>query len=139
MYKRQFLGTTYGLLQLLLGASIYYPLQAILDYPLAYGLVGLAGLVAKLITKSSFKVRSILISMAIILGSSFRFLAHVISGVVFFGEYAPEGIDVWVYSLGYNASYMIPQIVITIIAMVLLSKGLENTPLATINKSQELK
>jgi len=134
-----FLGTTYGLLQLLLGASIYYPLQAILDYPLAYGLVGLAGLVAKLITKSSFKVRSILISMAIILGSSFRFLAHVISGVVFFGEYAPEGIDVWVYSLGYNASYMIPQIVITIIAMVLLSKGLENTPLATINKSQELK
>ncbi|WP_176714147.1 energy-coupled thiamine transporter ThiT [Orenia metallireducens] len=133
-----FLGSTYGLLQLLLGASIYYPLQAVLDYPLAYGLVGLAGLVSNLFSKGSFKVRSILIAMATVLGASFRFLAHVISGVVFFGEYAPEGIDVWVYSLGYNATYMIPQIIITIIAMALLSKGLENTSLATINKIQEV-
>jgi len=133
-----FLGATYGLLQLLLDASIYYPLQAILDYPLAYGLVGFAGLVSNLFAKSSFKVRSTLITMATILGASFRLLAHVISGVVFFGDYAPKGVDVWVYSLGYNASYMIPQIIITIIALVLLNKGLENTPLATISKIQEV-
>ncbi|TDX52322.1 energy-coupled thiamine transporter ThiT [Orenia marismortui] len=134
--KGFFLGATYGVLQLLLGAKIYYPSQAFIDYPLAFGLLGFSGLVSKLFDEANFKIKSILIVMATLLGGSFRFLAHVISGVVFFGKYAPEGVDVWVYSLGYNATYMIPQIIITIVAMILLDKGLANTSLNEVNNRE---
>ncbi|MDD4160156.1 MAG: energy-coupled thiamine transporter ThiT [Synergistaceae bacterium] len=34
------------------------------------------------------------------------------SGVVFFSEYAPAGMNVWLYSLLYNASVVIPECMI---------------------------
>ncbi len=132
-----FLGTVYGLLQLLLGATIYYPLQALLDYPIAYGVLGFSGLISNLFSQNDFKIQAILITLATLLGSSLRFLSHVISGVVFFGEYAPEGIDVWIYSLGYNASYLIPQMILTTIAMILLIKGITNTSLMDLEVNEE--
>ncbi|UTW70971.1 energy-coupled thiamine transporter ThiT [Anaerobacillus sp. HL2] len=42
------------------------------------------------------------------MGSFLRFIAHFISGVVWFGIYAPEGWNIILWSVVYNASYMIP-------------------------------
>ncbi len=49
-----------------------------------------------------------------------RFISHFLSGAIFFGHYAPEGQNVWLYSLIYNSSYMIPETLITLVAMILL-------------------
>ena len=43
-----------------------------------------------------------------IVGAGGRFASHVLSGVVFFAEYAPEGQSALAYSIAYNATYMIP-------------------------------
>ena len=43
-----------------------------------------------------------------------------ISGVVVFGSYAPEGISPWIYSLTYNATYMLPDMVINLVVLALL-------------------
>ena len=37
-------GAVYGLVQMLFGGSIFHPIQAILDYPVAFGVLGLAGI-----------------------------------------------------------------------------------------------
>lgn len=49
-----------------------------------------------------------------------RFLSHFISGVVFYGMYAPEGMSPIIYSAVYNGSYMLPEMVISDIFIYML-------------------
>ena len=101
-------GAVAGLLQLMLGGYIVHPVQAVLDYPLAFGALGLAGFTRKPLWAG------------VVLGSVARFACHVLSGAVFFGSYAPKGTNVWVYSLTYNGSYMLPNLVIAVVVVALL-------------------
>jgi hypothetical protein len=52
------------------------------------------------------------IVLAVVVAMLGRLIAHVLSGVVFFASYA-EGKNVWLYSLGYNGTYMVPEMVVT--------------------------
>ncbi|HHU74445.1 MAG TPA: energy-coupled thiamine transporter ThiT [Clostridiales bacterium] len=97
-------GIAYGLLDLILEPYVVHPLQLLLDYPIAYGCLGFAGLFAK--SKYS-------IIKGYILGVGGRLLCHVLSGVIFFAEYAGDQ-NVLFYSLGYNASYIVPEAVVTV-------------------------
>ncbi|MBO8142455.1 MAG: energy-coupled thiamine transporter ThiT [Firmicutes bacterium] len=93
-------GIVYGFVQLAQGPSIVHPVQFLVDYPVAYGLLGLAGWLAKPAW------------LGVVAGAAGRYAAHVASGVLFFAEYAPEGTPALLYSLGYNASYMIPETIL---------------------------
>ena len=55
-----------------------------------------------------------------VIGGLLRYLIHFIGGIVFFAEYAPEGQPVWLYSLVYNGSYIIPATILSAIVAVLL-------------------
>lgn len=86
---------------------IVHPAQFILDYPLPYALVGLAGIMRKTWTSTlgergsgSAVVQALF--PAVVLGASLRYLSHLASGVIFFGEYAPPGQPVVLYSALYN-------------------------------------
>lgn len=98
-------GVAYGFLQLIVEPYIVHPIQVILDYPLAFGLLGLAGF---------FKNNIFLGSFMGILG---RYISHFLSGVVFFASYAPKGMNVFLYSALYNGSYLLPEFVITFIVL----------------------
>jgi thiamine transporter len=95
-------GLVYGILQLVQGAYVVHWAQMLLDYPIAFAVLGLAGL---------FK-RNIYLGAAV--GGTARFISHFLTGVIFFGEFAPEGQSVWLYSLTYNLSYMLPDTLICI-------------------------
>lgn len=114
-------GAVYGLLQFFIEPYAAHPLSIILDYPLAFGLIGLMGFFAN----QSSKVSSIVTGVTV--GLFGRFMAHFLSGFIFFAAYAPEGTHPVVYSLIYNGSYMLPEIVISIVIFLLLRK-----PLASI-------
>jgi thiamine transporter len=58
--------------------------------------------------------------MGSFLGSVLRYLCHVVSGIVFFGEYAPKGQPVAIYSLLYNGTYMLPSFVISAIIIIIV-------------------
>jgi len=103
-----FAGTVFGLVQLFLGGYWFTLVQVILDYPLAYGLLGLAGYFRK----------SPLVGVAVAM--VLRFLANFVSGVVFFGVYAPPELGPYVYSAVYNGSYMLPEFVISAVVIYLL-------------------
>jgi thiamine transporter len=105
-------GLVYGLLNLSLDGMrfIVHPIQLLLDYPVAFALVGLAGL---------FPGRYWL---GTITGSLARLASHVVSGAIFFGAFAPEGQNVWVYSLIYNSSYILPEMVISGLLIWLIAK-----------------
>ena len=92
---------------------IVSPIQFLLDYPLAFGALGLAGIFSSNVVVATFA------------GIFGRFLAHFISGVVWFGEYAPEGTPVAVYSAVYNGSYLgIEFITSTILLYIILKRNI---------------
>lgn len=90
-------GVVYGLLQLALGGYVFHPIQILLDYPLAFGALGLAGLFAN---------QKFGLIKGVLIGSFGRFVCHFIAGVVFFGDYTPDGWNSIVYSMWYNFSYV---------------------------------
>ena len=103
-----FAGIIYSLYDFLLAPYFYHPAQFFLDYPIAFGLLGLTGL---------FKRNY---ALSITLGGLGRLFAHFLSGVIFFASYAPEGWNPWLYSLAYNSSYMVPEILISVYVMSLV-------------------
>lgn len=107
----------YGLLQFVMEPIFYTLPQMLLDYPLAFGALGLAGFFSK---------KKYGLQIGYIAGVLGRYVFSVISGVVFFGSYAPEGTPALVYSLGYNASYLVPEALFTLIILMLppVSKAL---------------
>ena len=103
-------GLIVGLLKLLLDPIVIHPLQLVMDYPLPYAVLGIAGLFAK---------RP---SLGVATGTAARFVVHVVAGVAFWGTYAPAGMNPWVYSLGYNLSYLVPNAILAVIVIILLRK-----------------
>jgi len=101
-------GFVYGLINLIQDPYILHPIQVLFDYPLPYMALGLAG---------HFKDRMLL---GAIVGISGRFLCHFVSGAVFFGSYAPAGMSPYWYSLVFNATYLIPELIICLIILKVL-------------------
>ena len=96
----------YGLVQFVTEPIFYTIPQMLLDYPLAFGALGLAGFFNK-------KKWGLQIGYAVgVLG---RFIFATISGVVFFASYAPEGMNPLAYSASYQASYLLPEAIITLL------------------------
>ncbi len=131
-------GFLYSLLQMLLG--FYVPpankwwavvLCVLLDYVIAFTVVGLANVFAKPFTKHrllGFAVGACSVCVA-------RFVCSFLSGVILWGTYAPEGMNVWLYSLIYNGSYMLPNIILTTVLCIGLCAALDPKTLRPMKKA----
>ncbi len=143
-------GFTYSLVQMLLGAktvsAMFLPgddqmvlWQAIciclLDYVLAYTLLGLGG-----IFKGKFKKPAAELALGAFVALLLRYLVHIVSGAIFYGAYAEwfftqEGFYsigekilgtfsgsslAIVYSIFYNGLYMVPEIILTTVVAAIL-------------------
>ena len=83
-------GFLYGIITFLMDPYILHPVQVLFDYPLPFMSLGLAGF---------FKQKKWL---GVCVSIFARFICHFISGVAFFGSFAPEGISPALYSLAVN-------------------------------------
>ena len=144
-----FSGFVFGLLNMVTGFSTvkaffmpdegYGLIKAVLiiliDYIIAYTVLGFGGVFAK-----KFKNGSVSLCLGSIVALSLRFVAHFVSGFIFFGSYAEwffsqdsiKGFGETVmnslsgtglaafYSLFYNATYMIPEILITAVVAFII-------------------
>jgi thiamine transporter len=114
-----FTGLAVGLLQLLVNPYIVHPAQLILDYPLAFALAGVAGAFAPSITQNKTK-RTLLMVSGIFIGCTLRLASHVLSGVIFFSDFAEE-MNVWLYSIMYNGSFMVVIFGITSLIVIFIT------------------
>ena len=108
----------------------------IIDYLVAYTLLGFGGAFRKM------KNKPLALTLGVVLALSLRYLAHIVSGYIFYGAWAEwfftqenfyaiggwildtfsgEGLAI-VYSIFYNGLYMIPEIIITAVAAVIVSR-----------------
>jgi len=101
-------GLVYSLLQFVQDPWFLTPVQFLLDYPLAFTALGLAGL-------AYGKGRPIALA-CLALAGLVRFSCHLVSGAIFFGMYAPEGMNPWWYSLTVNGLVQGTELVICLVA-----------------------
>ena len=107
----------YGIVDFLLGFkyTIHY-LSILLDYIVGYGIIGIC---------RYFKDTTIGLFSGSLLAMVLRWCSTVVSGAVVFASYAPEGQNPWIYSMIYNASYMIPNAIINIAVLMIVYKALK--------------
>lgn len=137
-------GTVYGVLQMVLGATMSQafaglegwtvPVMALLDYIVAYVVIGLAGMF-----KGKIKNHTVAFSLGAVVAILLRLLCHFLSGWILWGSYASSYFEEMnnsfgafmldsfhgqvlaaLYSLVYNGSYMLPELVISVVAIVAL-------------------
>lgn len=95
-------------------SPIVHPVQLLLDYPIAFGAIGLAGLFKP---SSSDEVLRPLVGVAI--ATLGRFLSHFLAGIFFWTTFGLDGI---IYSAVYNGSFLTGEFVIAIAIIYLLAK-----------------
>lgn len=101
-------GFLYGIITFIMDPYILHPVQVLFDYPLPFMSLGLAGF---------FKQKKWLgVSVSVFV----RFICHFISGVAFFGSFAPEGISPALYSLAVNGPMIGIEGIICLIILSLL-------------------
>lgn len=92
-------GLCYGMLQYIQEPFFVHWTQFLLDYPIAYSMLGLAGI----FRKNPY--------MGAVVGSTGRFIFHFLSGIIFFASSAGDQ-NVFVFSFTYNISYILPDMLI---------------------------
>ncbi|MBQ8555774.1 MAG: energy-coupled thiamine transporter ThiT [Clostridia bacterium] len=101
-------GAVYGILQFLLGGWFLSIPQFLLDYPVAFAMTGLAGLFWR------GRHQRTALTLGILLASVMRFIVATLAGVIFWSDLTNGAWAAIVYSVGYNASYMVWECVICV-------------------------
>lgn len=122
-WKESFLTAfAYGMLQLIFdGAYAAGPTSMVMDYVLAFGVLGVA---------CFFRKRKGGVFTGTVVGCICRFLVHFISGVTIYRIYEPTQLfnttftNPWIYSAAYNGSYMAIDMVLCLVITALLYKPL---------------
>ena len=101
----------YGILQLVIDPYIISIPQMLLDYLFAFGALGLSGIFAK--SKNG-------LLYGYLIGIFGRFVFATLSGYIFFPTFMPEYFNSpIIYSMCYNAAYIVPEAILTIILICL--------------------
>ncbi len=102
-------GALTGIMKVLAGDFVLNPVQLVIDYPLAYGFVGIAAF------------------LWLFLAALGQLTSHIISGVIFFAQYAPEGWNPWFYSIAYNTPLIAVKYAIFGVVAMLLWRVMQKT------------
>lgn len=105
------IGFLTGLVKIMLGGYMLNVIQVALDYPLAYACVGLAAFHPRVVS--------------LFLAAAGQIACSVVSGAIFFAEYAPEGQSPWIYSLLYNTPVLGAKYILSGIVAIFMWKVLE--------------
>ena len=129
--KGVFAGVIYGVLQCLQSPQIYQPLQVLLDYPIAFSCIGLAG-----ITKNIKTLKTPLAKF--VFGSSIgcigRYVAHFLSGYYVFSSWAMEGYTALSWALIYNLYIIVELAIILFVGWFLFASKSFIKQLNSINQ-----
>ena len=123
-WKESFLTAfAYGMLQLIFdGAYAVGPTSMVMDYVLAFGVLGVA---------CFFRKQPGGVFTGTVVGCVCRFVVHFISGVTIYRIYEPTQLfdttftNPWIYSAAYNGSYMMLDMVLCLVITALLYKPLK--------------
>lgn len=120
-------GLIWGLLQIVSGQAsggILTPLQAFIEYFIAFSMIGSAGIMKPFIISPSNKNNKFLtylyILLGVMIGSAGRYFCHFVAGIIFWGQYAPKNISPIYYSAIINGSSWLSETISCVLVLFLL-------------------
>ena len=121
MKKGLIVGFIYGLLQAIQDPFIVHPAQFLLDYPIAFSMIALSGLLSDLNVLNNMP--RLKFTIGALLTGTFRYVCHVISGTFAFGAYAADtgATNFLAYSAVYNSYVFIDIALVVIVGIILFS------------------
>jgi len=112
-------GIIYGLMQFLQSPQAYEPIQILIDYPIAFGFIGISGIFRGTFGKTNAH-RLLEFTLGATLAVLFRYFSHILSGACVFYSWMPDTYtNPWIYSLAYN-SYVLVDLAIALAAGVFI-------------------
>lgn len=105
-------GLVFGFLKIIGGGGIINPAEFLLDYTLSTMVIGLSGMFG---TNKKWKIFLGCIVVGAIAAS-----LNTLSGVLYYAQYTPKGVNIWLYSIVYNFSGTGVEALITSILMMFL-------------------
>ena len=138
-------GLMYSLLQLVMdlpGGNVFYAgmsagvviIVALFDYIVPFTALGFAGMFRKIKCK---KLPMLGVYIGVIVTIVIRFICHFITGFSIWGQWAPEGMGKYYYSLVYNGTYLLPELGITLVVAVILLQVPQMRKLLTANNKNK--
>lgn len=135
-------GLMYSLIQLVMdlpGGNVFYAsmsagvaiIIALFDYVVPFTAIGFAGMLRKIKTEK-IPMLGAYIGVAVTIVA--RFACHFITGFSVWGQWAPEGMSKYYYSLAYNGTYLLPELGITLVVAIILLQVPQIRKLITNNK-----
>lgn len=121
-------GFVWGILDMFLrgipGGSVLNAVQGVVEYPIAFTVVGLCGLMAGSFQTAvrSGKTKRAAGSMVagVIIAGCAKYFCHFVAGVIFWGSYAPKGQSPVLYSLIINGGSAAVSIVFAMLVLIVL-------------------
>lgn len=120
----------------LIGGYLVTPFQVMLDYIFGYACLGITGFAAlpadkRCLISNPLKrfARAGLVKAIVftVIAYVARWFCSVLSGVIFYAEYAPEGMNPWIYSMSYNGGFLAVDCAIAVAVMIVLFTTLKGT------------
>ncbi len=125
-------GVIYGLLQCIQSPQIFEPVQVLLDYPIAFGALGLAGIFKGMKGLKGNMLLEFVLGMVVACVG--RYVSHVLSGYfVFYSWSVFEAGKELLYSLAYNAFIFVDLALDVLVGAALLSSGAMRRQIASVN------
>lgn len=118
-------GLLWSIMILFVGKGfVVSPVQAILEYPIAFSMAGLFGLYAKKIQEKLMnkKTPSVCLMAMALTGTFARWFFHFLAGATFWGSYTPASINPWLFSFITNGGSFLANAVYVFLVIEILLK-----------------
>lgn len=129
--KGLFAGVIYGVLQFIQNPQVYQPMQVLLDFPIAFSAIGLAGIAKNFKFLKGNMVAEFVTGMVIAV--LFRYASHVISGYFVFYVAESTSLNPLVYSLLGNIAVLIDLVIDIVAGVLVLSSKSMRTFVSSVN------
>ena len=130
--KGVFAGLIYGVLQFIQNPQVYEWMQILLDYPIAFASIGLAGIAKQFKFLKGNMIAEIIAGMTI--ACVFRYISHVLSGYFVFGVWGNDWhMSPVCYSFAYNSFVLVDLAIDVVVAAFLFSTKQMRSVVANVN------
>ena len=128
-------GVVYGMLQFIQSPQFYQPLQVLLDYPIAFGALGVAGIARKIPGIKGHMLAEF--TVGALLAGLLRYFAHVISGYYVFSRWAMEGYTAVSWAFVYNMFIFADIAIVLVVGLAALSTKAMRRAITQVQQPQE--
>ncbi len=128
-------GVVYGMLQFIQSPQFYQPVQVLLDYPIAFGALGVAGIARKIPGVKGKPLAEF--AVGTLIAGLLRYVSHVISGYYVFSSWAMEGYTAVSWAFVYNCFVFADIAIVLAVGLAALSTKALRRAIAQVRQPQD--